>query len=149
MQCRISFQTQQQAHMPVRVFARMRSALTAPALVCGMFLASACAFAQDASQIQQGKAATSADGFANAAARLDGGRLQKLRGGNIDSQVNAANAGWLGGNNADHVVAGDNMIDGGAFAHAAGVNTVIQNSGSNVLIQNGTAINVQFGATQP
>ena len=72
--------------------------------------------------------------------------LSGLRGGDSQVMVEVDNQGTVGGNTASHVVAGDNRIDGGAFASAAGLTTVIQNSGSNVLIQNGTAVNVRFGS---
>ena len=50
---------------------------------------------------------------------------------------------------ATDVTSGLNSIDGGAFSHAAGITTVIQNSGSNVLVQNGTAVNLQFTGPTP
>lgn len=71
--------------------------------------------------------------------------LAGLRGGDSQVTVEVDNQGTVEGNTASHVVAGDNRIDGGAFANAAGLTTVIQNSGSNVLIQNGTSVNVRFG----
>jgi hypothetical protein len=39
-------------------------------------------------------------------------------------------------------ITGDNTIDGGSFANASGVSTVVQNSGNGVLIQNSTILNV-------
>lgn len=72
--------------------------------------------------------------------------LSTLRGGDSQVTVEVDNQGTVDGNTASHVVAGDNRIDGGAFANAAGLTTVIQNSGSNVLIQNGAAVNVRFGS---
>lgn len=39
-------------------------------------------------------------------------------------------------------VTGHNTISGGAFAGASGLPTVIQNSGNNVIIQNGTVLNL-------
>ena len=71
--------------------------------------------------------------------------LSALRGGDGQVTVAVGNQGTVDGNTASQVVAGDNRIDGGAFAHSAGLTTVIQNSGSNVLIQHGTALNVRFG----
>ena len=71
--------------------------------------------------------------------------LAGLRGGDSQVTVEVDNQGTVEGNTASQVVAGDNRIDGGAFANAAGLTTVIQNSGSNVLIQNGTSVNVRFG----
>lgn len=52
--------------------------------------------------------------------------------------------GETSGNTANDVVSGSNVIDGGSFANSSGISTVIQNSGSNVLIQNGTVVNIQF-----
>ena len=72
--------------------------------------------------------------------------LAGLRGGEGSTVVSVDTHGTVDGNTASQVVSGDNRIDGGAFANAAGLNTVIQNSGSNVLIQNGTSVNVRFGA---
>lgn len=72
--------------------------------------------------------------------------LSALRGGDGQVTVEVDNQGTVSGNTATHVLSGDNRIDGGAFANATGLTTVIQNSGSNVLIQNGTAVNVRFGA---
>lgn len=48
----------------------------------------------------------------------------------------------LTGNTAHHNVTGGNIIDYGAFANSAGMFSVIQNSGNNVLIQDSTIVNV-------
>lgn len=80
---------------------------------------------------------------------LDPGALEDVNAGTSGTRVQAANDGNVGGNTATGIVSGDNIVDGGAFANAAGINTVIQNSGSNVLIQNGTAVNVQFVDPRP
>ena len=71
--------------------------------------------------------------------------LEDYRGGD-DTQVDNTVAidGSVDGNTADRIVSGSNTIDGGAFANATGISTVIQNSGSNVLIQNGMVVNIQF-----
>lgn len=50
--------------------------------------------------------------------------------------------GILTGNSAHHNVTGGNIIDYGAFANSAGMFSVIQNSGNNVLIQDSTIVNV-------
>ncbi len=71
--------------------------------------------------------------------------LSQLRGGDYAVVVSVDNSGSVTGNSATHVISGDNRIGEGAFANASGLPMVIQNSGSNVLIQNGTSINVQFG----
>lgn len=87
-------------------------------------------------------AAAVGDGFGPA---LADEALSGLRGGDGQVTVQVDNQGRVDGNTASQVIAGDNRIDGGAFANAAGLTTVIQNSGSNVLIQNGTSVNVRFG----
>lgn len=69
--------------------------------------------------------------------------LDALRGG--DDVGNTVNIdGTVTGNTADRIVSGTNTIQDGAFANANGISTVIQNSGSNVLIQNGMVVTVQF-----
>lgn len=76
---------------------------------------------------------------------LDNDALDELRGGDSAVvRVEVHNDGRVDGNTADDVVSGWNVIHSGAFANGSGISTVIQNSGSNVLIQNGTAVNVQF-----
>lgn len=50
--------------------------------------------------------------------------------------------GELSGNEANNTVTGYNVIDSGAFANAVGINSVIQNTGNNVLIQDATIVNV-------
>jgi hypothetical protein len=47
-----------------------------------------------------------------------------------------------GKGNAQIVLGNSDSIGGGAFAGASGVITVIQNSGSNVLLQNATVVNI-------
>lgn len=74
--------------------------------------------------------------------------LEGLRGGDeIDNTVTID--GSVTGNTADHIVSGNNIIQDGAFGNANGISTVIQNSGSNVLIQNGMVVTVQFTAPGP
>lgn len=69
--------------------------------------------------------------------------LDELRGGDdVDNTVNID--GRVDNNTADRIVSGSNVIQDGAFANANGISTVIQNSGSNVLIQNGMVVTVQF-----
>lgn len=77
-------------------------------------------------------------------AAIDTDALARLRGGEASVAVVVDNQGTVGNNSANGVISGFNQIDDRAFANASGISTVIQNSGSNVLIQNGTAINVQF-----
>ena len=50
---------------------------------------------------------------------------------------------------AENVNSGTNTLTGSAFSNASGISTVIQNSGSNVLIQNAMIVNVQFAGSGP
>ncbi len=72
------------------------------------------------------------------------GQLDDFRGGadlvKNDMQLSAT----VANNSATHVISGNNSITDGAFANMSGLPMVIQNSGSNVLVQNATIINVQF-----
>jgi hypothetical protein len=70
--------------------------------------------------------------------------LQSMRGGDSTTTNDVDLQGGVDGNSANNVVSGLNIIQDGSFANASGISTVIQNSGSNVLIQNGTIVNVQF-----
>jgi len=120
--------------------------LLAPLLVAGAALtvpAAACAAGQDA--LPPGQAAMPEAAAPSAIGQpLADGALDALRGGESLVVVSTRNDGEVNGNHAENVDSGLNAIDGGAFANASGITTVIQNSGSNVLIQNGTAVNVQF-----
>jgi hypothetical protein len=74
---------------------------------------------------------------------LDAAALDAFRGGDeVENSVDINGA--VTDNHADHIVSGHNVVQGDAFGNAAGINTLIQNSGSNVLIQNGMTVNVQF-----
>ncbi|WP_254058567.1 hypothetical protein [Dyella sp. S184] len=63
-------------------------------------------------------------------------------GTNIHNNQNITGA--VTGNSATQVVTGANAISADSFSGAAGLSTVIQNTGNNVLIQNGVIVNVQF-----
>ncbi len=84
---------------------------------------------------------------------VGGDALQGMHSGNPGFDpailVEVHNDGVVSGNVAHDNVSGQNVVGGGAFGNAAGISTVIQNSGNNVLIQNGTAVNVQFGGPGP
>lgn len=71
-------------------------------------------------------------------------KLQDIRGGSELVVNDMRLAGTVADNSANRVISGSNSIAEGSFASAAGLPTVIQNTGSNVLIQNATIINVQF-----
>jgi hypothetical protein len=75
---------------------------------------------------------------------VDPGVLQELRGGESSVDNKVLTDGWVDGNVAEDVVTGSNAINGDAFANTSGISTVIQNTGNNVLIQNGMVVNVQF-----
>lgn len=70
--------------------------------------------------------------------------LDSFRGGfdliKNDMQLN----GTVANNAATNVLTGQNVITEGSFANASGFPMVIQNTGSNVLIQNATIIHIQF-----
>jgi hypothetical protein len=70
--------------------------------------------------------------------------LENLRGGDSTTTNTVDVSGRVDRNSATNVVSGNNIIQDGSFANASGISTVIQNSGNNVLIQNGTVVNVQF-----
>ena len=75
---------------------------------------------------------------------LANNQLAGLRGGfetvNNDMQL----SGSVANNSAVNVASGNNYIAGGSFTNMTGLPITIQNSGSNVLIQNATIVNVQF-----
>jgi hypothetical protein len=74
-------------------------------------------------------------------------RLSIMRGGDASQTENLIDVdGSVDGNTAQHITSGSNSIADGAFSNASGINTVIQNTGSNVLIQNAMIVTVDFGA---
>ncbi len=77
---------------------------------------------------------------------LDPASLETYRGGDDSVENDVDIHGQVGGNTAQNTVSGNNTLGGDAFSNASGISTVIQNSGSNVLIQNGMVVNVQFGS---
>ena len=91
-------------------------------------------------------AAPAPDAFGPAVA---GDALDDLRGGTDTTTVtNVSHVdGTVDGNTAINAITGGNLMDGGAFGNAAGLSTVIQNSGNNVLIQNSTVVSVMFSPT--
>jgi hypothetical protein len=52
--------------------------------------------------------------------------------------------GAVTANSASYISSGANTISSGAFSNASGLPVAIQNSGSNVLIQNATIINIHM-----
>lgn len=85
-------------------------------------------------------------GVIDIGAPVDVARLAGMRGGEDDhgSAVIIDVDGTVDGNTADRIVSGGNTITQGAFDNANGINTVIQNTGTNVLIQNAMVVTVNF-----
>ena len=117
----------------------------------GLILLLACAFAPQAFAADAaGKNSQFGSEQAIAAEQLD-----QSRGGaattnnnittitNTNTNTNNVN-GTVDHNSATNVVSGNNRIDGGAFTGTSGFPMVIQNSGSNVLIQNSTIITLEL-----
>lgn len=75
---------------------------------------------------------------------LSEGSLNGYRGGFEVVKNDMQLSGTVANNVAMDTVSGSNIISDGAFANLNGLPMVIQNSGSNVLIQNATIINVQM-----
>lgn len=90
--------------------------------------------------------AEEADSITEIGTSVEVTKLDSLRGGKSTVDNNVLLDGTVEGNTTDHVSSGSNAISDGAFSNASGINTVIQNTGSNVLIQNGMVVNVQFVA---
>lgn len=84
------------------------------------------------------------DIFGTAARAVAADKLDGVRGG-AELVVNDMRLhGTVGDNAAVNTFSGSNIVSDGSFSNAAGLPTVIQNSGNNVLIQNATILNVQF-----
>jgi hypothetical protein len=81
------------------------------------------------------------DGFGQA---VSAGSLGGYSGGSSLVQSNQTLTGTVSGDSASQVSTGNNTIAGGSFAGASGLPSVIQNTGNNVLIQNGVIVNVQL-----
>ena len=75
---------------------------------------------------------------------LPADRLDGYRGGTETVINDMTLSGTVARNSASDVSSGNNILTGAAFANTSGFATAIQNSGSNVLIQNATIVNVQF-----
>ncbi|WP_229731098.1 hypothetical protein [Pseudoxanthomonas indica] len=74
-------------------------------------------------------------------------RLETMRGGEDKHESVILVDGKVDNNTADHIISGSNTITDTAFDSANGINTIIQNTGTNVLIQNAMVVNVNFGGT--
>ena len=80
---------------------------------------------------------------------IDIGALADMRGGADIVENDVLLEGRVEDNTANRVVTGNNALTGGSFVNSNGINTVIQNTGANVLIQNGMIVNVQFADPTP
>jgi hypothetical protein len=74
-------------------------------------------------------------------------QLKNMTGG-TDTQVNnittQETTGTVDNNTNFSIGNGANSVSGGAFGNAAGINTTIQNSGNNVLLQNSTIVTIKM-----
>lgn len=87
------------------------------------------------------------DSAAGIGTALDPAALEGYRGGSeaFTTYTNTMNVdGTVSNSTAVDIASGTNAVAGGAFTNTAGIPTVIQNSGSNVLIQNALIVNLQF-----
>jgi len=84
---------------------------------------------------------SSIDGFG---APVSVNTLKGYSGGSNTTNSTQTITGTVSNDTASQVVTGDNAITGDAFSNASGLSSVIQNSGSNVLIQNGVIVNVEM-----
>lgn len=75
---------------------------------------------------------------------LQSDQLETYRGGFDIVKNDMQLSSTVANNSAINVLSGNNSIAEGSFANASGLPMVIQNSGSNVSIQNATIVNVQF-----
>ncbi|PTR33266.1 hypothetical protein C8J98_10323 [Luteibacter sp. OK325] len=73
-------------------------------------------------------------------------QLQDMSGGtNTTNNVNNQTLnGTMSDTEAKDNLSGNNIVSGSAFGSSAGLPTVIQNSGNNVLIQNATIVNIRM-----
>jgi hypothetical protein len=84
---------------------------------------------------------SSVDGFG---APVSTNTLMRYSGGALIVNSTQAINGTVSNDSASQVVTGNNAITGDAFSSASGIPSVIQNSGNNVLIQNGVIVNVEM-----
>ncbi len=88
-----------------------------------------------------------ADDIVTADLELSEAILDSSRGGEYHIDIENVTAssdinGVISNSSANNAVTGNNYLSSGAFADTAGINSVIQNTGNNVLIQNSTVVNL-------
>ncbi|UPG91301.1 hypothetical protein L2Y96_05890 [Luteibacter aegosomaticola] len=74
-------------------------------------------------------------------------QLQTMTGGtdtHVNNITNQESNGTVDNNSNVSIGNGANNISGNAFNSSAGINTAVQNSGNNVLIQNNTIVTVRM-----
>jgi len=99
----------------------------------------------DAAAIQHNaKQQTQSPAVDGLGAPISASALQRYSGGSGVVQNNMNITGTVSNNTATHVATGDNTLAGDAFSNAAGLPSVVQNTGNNVLIQTGVIVNVQL-----
>lgn len=81
------------------------------------------------------------EGFGQA---VSASTLGQYSGGSNNVQSTQNLNGAVTGDSATRVTTGTNMITGDSFSGASGLPSVIQNTGNNVLIQNGVIVNLQL-----
>ncbi|WP_239950798.1 hypothetical protein [Dyella terrae] len=146
--------TQALGDSAVRIFNAIPGAIAlclmaAPTMLCAEDAQIPAAYLLDGapSPIAVYVAAVEGEGEAGSATGLgsgvDNSTLAGMSGGTLVTQNTNLN-GTVTNDSADHVISGANVITGGSFSGEVGIPTVIQNSGSNVLIQNATVISVEF-----
>lgn len=124
--------------------ARLRPAVGL-ALLCmtgGALAASPQTNAPDTSKVSSQPATQQAtvDGFGQA---VSTDALQHYSGSGL-VQNNQTITGTVTNDSASNVVTGTNSISGNSLSGAAGLPSVVQNTGNNVLIQTGVIVNVQL-----
>ncbi|MEW9570744.1 hypothetical protein ABQJ54_03205 [Rhodanobacter sp. Si-c] len=103
----------------------------------------AAAAPNDAGQQRQAAAATSPAYVGGLGQAVSAATLDSYSGGTSVRNNQNLN-GTVSNNSATRVNTGSNAISANSFSGATGLPTVIQNTGNNVLIQNGVIVNVQF-----
>jgi len=121
---------------------------------CGWLIAASAAWAEDGAPARAGSIPVALDAavpevpfkpVSELGRAIATDRLAGLRGGDGTRADNLIDVdGSVDGNTAHHIASGSNSIADGAFDNASGINTIIQNTGSNVLIQNAMIVTVDF-----
>lgn len=91
------------------------------------------------------KSGDNLDGSVFAAGTIPDNDLEKKRGAElVEAELTGAVLDAVSSNNVAIGTTGSNSIGQGAFGHADGVVSVIQNTGNNVVIQSATVVNLKL-----